>query len=134
MMAVNVKSPPKLLGDSNRLRVSGVNALGPLEREIMDYMWTHESASVGDVVKFMRGQRKERAYTTIMTTMSKLAKKGLLSVDTGQVQYMYSPAMSRDEYMDGMISRVMDVLVDTDAEAVFAHLARRMGGRELAAI
>lgn len=118
---------PQLMGDSNRLRIAGVNALGPLEKQIMDYLWTHGVATVSDVHKAFREANHELAYTTIMSTMSRLADKGLLSVDKKHVTYVYMPATSEEEYIDNMIGRVMDALVDADPEAVLNHLAKRLG-------
>jgi predicted transcriptional regulator len=50
---------------------------GPLESEIMDAVWhAARPVSVREVVE---GLNEPRAYTTVMTVMSRLAEKGVLS-------------------------------------------------------
>src|SRR5215210_4417015 len=50
--------------------------LGPLEAAIMDVVWDQGTTTVSRVHRALRDSR-DVAYTTIMTTMSRLAKKRL---------------------------------------------------------
>ena len=93
--------------------------LGPLEGEIMEVVWSEGPTTVGAVHKALREQ-KDIAYTTVMTTMSRLAKKNLLHQDRSSPSYVYSPALSKadfDKYVIGGIIRALisdygDVFVD----------------------
>jgi predicted transcriptional regulator len=49
--------------------------LGPLERRILEEVWSHESLTVREL---MADGRIRLAYTTVMTTLDRLFKKGLL--------------------------------------------------------
>ena len=61
-----------------------------------------------DVYEELRLGRRT-AYTTVMTTMNNLVRKGLAIQDKGGVAFIYTPAVSDIEVATG----VLDVLVDT---------------------
>src|SRR3712207_7388963 len=54
-----------------------VKVLGPLETEIMQIIWQDERSTVKKVHRKL-SQQRDIAYTTVMTTMSRLAEKGVL--------------------------------------------------------
>lgn len=85
--------------------------LGPLETDVMEIAWRLNEATVRDVHAELADNR-EIAYTTVMTTMSRLAAKGLLLRDTSGLAHRYRPAMSRDEYAHTAVTSVIDWLVD----------------------
>jgi predicted transcriptional regulator len=76
-------------------KTSGPMALGPLEIRVMDILWARGESSVHDVI-----QRLERllAYTTVMTTLDRLFKKGLLARRKINRAFRYSPRLSRGEW------------------------------------
>jgi predicted transcriptional regulator len=63
----------------NRLLVSDVALakvrLGPLERKILEEVWSRKSVTVRELVE---DGKIQLAYTTVMTTLDRLFKKGLL--------------------------------------------------------
>src|ERR1041385_2703555 len=69
--------------------------LGPLEILVMETLWRHGEANVRDVA-----ERIERplAYTTVMTTLDRLYKKGLLERRKEQRAFYYAPRHSRAEW------------------------------------
>ena len=72
-------------------------ALGELERVVMDTLWTHgPQLTVRDVMDRMEGT-KELAYTTIMTVLDRLAKKGLAQRTRDGRAWRYTAASSREE-------------------------------------
>lgn len=85
--------------------------LGPLETDVMEIAWRLNEATVRDVHAELADNR-EIAYTTVMTTMSRLAAKGLLLRDTSGLAHRYRPALSRDEYARTAVTSVIDWLVD----------------------
>jgi len=70
-------------------------ALGPLEQHVMGVLWAAGQSSVRDVVE--RLERK-LAYTTVMTTLDRLFKKGLLERHKLDRAFLYSPRVSRQEW------------------------------------
>jgi predicted transcriptional regulator len=69
--------------------------LGPLEIVVMEAMWSFGPSFVRDVVG--RLDRK-LAYTTVMTTLDRLFKKGMLVREMTDRAFMYSPKVSREDW------------------------------------
>ena len=69
--------------------------LGSLESELMEQIWLLEEVSVRDLHSKLAPRL---AYTTIMTTLDRLYKKGLLCRRKVGKAYVYSPALSEREY------------------------------------
>jgi predicted transcriptional regulator len=69
--------------------------LGPLEREVIEILWTLGRSNVREVVQ---GLRRPLAYTTVMTTLDRLFKKGLLEREKSERAFFYVPALSRREW------------------------------------
>ncbi len=69
--------------------------LGPLENTVMEYLWTSGESNVRDV---MDGLDRPLAYTTIMTTLDRLFKKGLLDRRKSERAFFYSPRLTQREW------------------------------------
>jgi predicted transcriptional regulator len=69
--------------------------LGPLELEVMDVLWNFGASNVRDVVGQMQ---RELAYTTVMTTLDRLYKKGLLGREMTERAFVYAPKLTREEW------------------------------------
>lgn len=69
--------------------------LGPLEIDVMEAMWSFGASNVRDVVG--RLERK-LAYTTVMTTLDRLYKKGLLNREMSDRAFVYSPKVTRQDW------------------------------------
>lgn len=70
-------------------------ALGTLEFELMEILWSDGQSSVRDVVPKLS---RPLAYTTVMTTLDRLFKKGLLDRRKSDRAFFYSPSFSRLEW------------------------------------
>ncbi len=69
--------------------------LGPLEIDVMEMLWVFGASNVRDVVG--RLERK-LAYTTVMTTLDRLYKKGLLDRQLTDRAFVYRAKLSREEW------------------------------------
>jgi predicted transcriptional regulator len=71
------------------------STLGHLESAVMEILWERGESNVHDVV-----QRLGRpvAYTTGMTTLDRLFKKGMLDRRKSERAFYYSPRLSRLEW------------------------------------
>ncbi len=94
--------------------------LGPLEAEIMDVIWEQGPSTVAAVHRVLRN-RKDIAYTTVMTTMSRLAKKKLLIQDTSSSSYVYTPAISREDFERYVCTWVIKGLLEDYGAAVVGY-------------
>ncbi|MGH3440559.1 MAG: BlaI/MecI/CopY family transcriptional regulator [Nitriliruptorales bacterium] len=100
--------------------------LGPLEQEVMEVVWDLDDATVRDVHDRLAARRKI-AYTTVMTTMTRLATKGYLRRDTDALAHRYRPAVSRADYARSTVANVMGWLVDRYPEPAVSYLSEVVG-------
>jgi predicted transcriptional regulator len=70
-------------------------ALGPLEIAVMEILWDRGESNVHDVIEKLN---RPLAYTTIMTTLDRLYKKGLLSRHKSERAFLYSTRHTRLEW------------------------------------
>jgi predicted transcriptional regulator len=70
-------------------------ALGSLELELMEILWSHGESNVRDVIPKLG---RPLAYTTVMTTLDRLFKKGLLDRRKSDRAFFYSPCFSPQEW------------------------------------
>lgn len=102
-----------LFGFRRPHEVVGYSALGKLERAVMEEAWSRGSVSAGEVY---RAFGEKIAYTTLMTTLDRLFKKGLLDRRRVGRPFLYAPRVTREEFERGV------------AEDVIADLLERGGG------
>jgi predicted transcriptional regulator len=76
-------------------QVEQSGALGRLEIGVMEILWARGRSSVRDVVQKLG---RPLAYTTVMTTLDRLFKKGLLERQKSDRAFVYSPRMTRGEW------------------------------------
>ena len=69
--------------------------LGPLEVEVMEVVWKVGTGNVREVSGLMQ---RNLAYTTVMTTMDRLFKKGLLARRMNDRAFVYTPKLTREEW------------------------------------
>jgi|SRR6185437_15006102 len=75
--------------------VDATQPLGPLEAAVMEVAWQLGECNVRDVAQKLV---RPLAYTTVMTTLDRLYKKGLLERRKEERAFFYSPAWSREEW------------------------------------
>ena len=87
--------------------------LGDLEAEIMELIWAGEGeqrTTVREVFEVLY-ERRRIAYTTVMSTMVRLAKKHLLQVETQDRAYVYVPTSTQQEFIAFVVDRILTDLV-----------------------
>ena len=76
-------------------RAPAPQPLGPLEIRLMEILWTVGEGNVRDVIERLG---RPLAYTTVMTTLDRLYKKGLLARRKSERAFIYSAALTREEW------------------------------------
>src|SRR5258708_37086779 len=92
--------------------------LGDLEAEIMELVWSRPEGSgttVRDVFEILyerrlSDERRRIAYTTVMNTMTRLAKKRLLRVEKRDQAYLYFPNLTQPEFVSRFVGRILEDL------------------------
>jgi predicted transcriptional regulator len=102
--------------------------LGPLETEIMQIIWQDERSTVKKVHRKL-SQQRDIAYTTVMTTMSRLAEKGVLNRHREGLAYVYSPAITEDDFVTMVVQQVLDGLLDDYSETAIDYMVDYLARR-----
>lgn len=90
--------------------------LHDLEAVIMEVVWSKRltSFAVSEVLAELE-KRREIAYTTVMTTVSRLYDKGLLDRVRDGRRYLYSPKLTREQFLESTAWTVLDEAVGGQA-------------------
>ncbi len=101
--------------------------LHEFESELMELLWELGECNVRAALEELnRRSDKERKYTTVMTTMARLDKKGLLVRRREGKTDFYTPTMTREEYLEARAAAEVGALVANYGEAALVHFARQM--------
>jgi predicted transcriptional regulator len=101
--------------------------LHELESEVMHEVWARGEATVRDVQEALNSRNeKARAYTTLLTVMTRLDGKGLLVRRRAGRLDVYAPAMTRDDYLQARAEAEVSALVDDFGDLALAHFARHV--------
>ena len=108
-------------------------ALGDLEREVMTQLWeAGEPLTVRQVHERVIG--RDLAYTTVMTVLDRLAKKGVVIQEKADRAYRYAPAQSREEMTAALMLDALSGAPDgATRDAALAHFVGRLSPEALAA-
>lgn len=105
---------------------------GDLEAVVMDHVWAHDDrVTVRDVFDDLATTR-EIAYTTVMSTMDNLHRKGWLERERVGKAYRYWPAMTREERSANLMRDAFHS--GGDADLVLNFFLRKMNDEESAAL
>jgi len=95
-----------------------VRRLGDLEAVVMDRLWTWQrAATVREVFDDLRTTRAI-AYTTVMTVMDTLNRKGILRREMAGRAYRYEAVLSREEHGAQLMQAVLADSSDRTATLV----------------
>ena len=113
-------------------RPASQDPLGPLELTVMEILWAQGESNVRDVA-----QRLDRplAYTTVMTTLDRLFKKGLLTRRKSERAFLYSPLLSRSEWEQKRAGDVIAGLLagpQPSSDALISCLVEAVGQHDVA--
>jgi predicted transcriptional regulator len=111
-------------------RSAVLSSLGPLERKVLETAWKLKRANVRDVVEAFKDRL---AYTTIMTTLDRLYKKGYLERELRGRAFIYSPRLTQEQMQIGILGDVITGLLDgatKSVEPVLASIVDSVGDKD----
>ncbi|MEM1127820.1 MAG: BlaI/MecI/CopY family transcriptional regulator [Bacteroidota bacterium] len=88
------------------MKRNSLTPLGETEMELLHLVWELGEATVADVHARIL-QRRQVAYTTIMTVLKKLATKGYLDYRKDGTSYVYHPARTPGEVQHSVLQSIM---------------------------
>ncbi|MGQ0843396.1 MAG: BlaI/MecI/CopY family transcriptional regulator [Sporichthyaceae bacterium] len=94
-----------------------MRGFGELEAAVMERLWAADEAlAVRDVHTQLAA--RELAYTTVMTVMDKLHRKGWLARVRDGRAYLYRPVVSRERYTADLMGEALSASSDRSATLV----------------
>lgn len=106
-------------------------SLFDFEAQIMDIVWCRsmQEFSVADLHVILEEQR-DVAYTTVMTTLSRLCDKEILTRRKEGRKHLYSPRMSRSEFVRIMTQNVINSLPPLGRNEAVALLVEQVSASD----
>jgi predicted transcriptional regulator len=99
-------SSPRMLFRKNRSGLASV--FGELELRVLEALWRHgDEAAVRD----LQAEFPHAAYTTVMTTLERLHRKGVLARRKNGRAFLYKPVHSREELESRLVARALEPLL-----------------------
>ena len=83
--------------------------LGDLQATVMEIFWKRESATVREVVDQLN-KKRALAYTTVLTLVSRLFARGLLTREPEGRGFRYQAAKSREKFLAELSDELIDRL------------------------
>ncbi|MCW2599252.1 MAG: transcriptional repressor, CopY family [Frankiales bacterium] len=103
-----------------------------LEGAVMDVLWSAEAALTVRTVQERLGPTRTLAYTTVMTVMERLFRKGLVTRESAGKAYQYLPAASHAAYTASLMEEALSS--SDDRGAALVNFTERLSGSDLAAL
>lgn len=96
-------------------------SLGSLEEEIMQIIWKESEASVRSVFDKLK-KKRDIAYTTVMTIMSRLQTKGILNrKQQNNGAYIYSPTDTKEKFLEKISEKIIKNLIQNCGDVAVAQ-------------
>jgi predicted transcriptional regulator len=116
---------------ARRVKTARPNPVPPplheLETEVMEELWRSGEAPVRAVMEVLNKRAsKKRAYTTYMTIMARLHKKGMLVRRREGKTDFYAPAQPREEYLAVRARAEVEDLVAQYGDVALSNFAQQM--------
>ena len=104
--------------------------LGDLEADIMQAVWDRGDApvTVREIHEALEASRKI-AYTTVMTVMGNLARKGLLQAEKSGKAHLYRATETYEQFTERAVGRIVEELLKDFSAPAIAHFARAVDQR-----
>ena len=98
-----------------------LHGLGTLQTEVMELAWEHGEVTVAQVVEAI-AKRRRVSYTTVLSAMQKLEKKGWLRHRSAGRAYIYSPTRNREQVGGRTLKELLRTTFQGDPRLLLASL------------
>ena len=93
------------------------------ELHLMNLLWDKGEGTVNDLIEMMPEPRP--AYTTVLTVLRVLTKKGVVKATQQGKAYLYKPLMTREEYTKGFMEETRNTLFKGSFSKLLLFFAER---------
>ena len=98
--------------------------LGAAELEVLKTLWDHGPATVREVMNHLHARRRNVAYTTVLTFLTRLEQKGYVASDKSGLAYVYRPRVTREKVSKSRLRSLLKDLYDGAAAPLVLQLVR----------
>ncbi|WP_336862286.1 BlaI/MecI/CopY family transcriptional regulator [Peribacillus frigoritolerans] len=98
---------------------------GPLEANIMKYLWDKDEQSIKAVQQSLELD-KPINFNTVMTVMNRLVEKGILEKRSEGRLSLFRPVQSKEEFFEEQSKKLTENLLDEFGGAVISHMLDAM--------
>ncbi len=98
----------------------------PLELECLKVLWSLGEGNVG-LVREVLASNRSLAYTTVMTVLDRLVRRGALVRRKVGRSYVYTPVLSRETLRRRAVRELLDSFFSGSERELVAYLARLQG-------
>jgi predicted transcriptional regulator len=105
--------------------------LGPLEWRVLEALWARPNTAC---VRDLQPTFPDTAYTTLMTTLDRLHRKGVLGRTKQGRAFFYEPHLTRPEFESARAAAALQVAFESDASALsplLSYFVRAVSDRDL---
>jgi predicted transcriptional regulator len=108
--------------------------LGDAELEVLKVLWDHGPMTVRGVLGVLQEGGRDLAYTTVLTMMTRLEGKGVVSANKSGPAYVYRPKVSRERVTRDRLQGLIEQLFNGTPGSLVLQLMQheRFTARELA--
>jgi len=92
------------------------------ELDVMKVLWDAGPSTVRETMFRLHQSGRRVAYTTVMTVLSRLEKKGFVASDKSDVAYVYRAKVSRDRVIGARVREIVKQLYDGAAAPLVLQL------------
>lgn len=120
-----------LLYENNRIMIlNKKNKPTESELEILQVLWTRESATVREVHEELL-KVKEAGYTTTLKLMQIMFEKGLVTRNSSSKTHIYQPAVTKENTQSLFLNKMIDSLfAGSSAQLVMQALGNHTASKE----
>ena len=97
-------------------------SLTKAELNVMNILWSKNEATVNEIIEVM-GEPKP-AYTTVLTVMQVLTRKGVVSPERRGKAHVFRPLLSREEYISGFMQETRNILFQGSLRNFFSYFVK----------
>jgi predicted transcriptional regulator len=103
-----------------------METIGPLQLRVMHFLWSQGPATVNMVQEHINQAAGGRplAYTTILTVMRNLARRGFLSQTPQRRSHLFAPLIDERSYKMGMLRQLRHDLFAGQVEGLLGYLSQ----------
>ena len=97
-------------------------SLTKAELNVMNILWSKNEATVNEIIEVM--SEPKPAYTTVLTVMQVLTRKGIVSPERRGKAHLFRPLLSREEYIDTFMQETRNVLFQGSLRSLFSYFVK----------